>query len=123
MPRKIPKMETVSEEMKRLAVMLADEVRSWPRVTERPMFGMSGLYRGEAIFGALPRTRTVGSPNSIIFRFDPMPAALLQRAKKDARIRFDQPGKRWYSFELASPEDLTEAIWWLTQAYEHAVKS
>ena len=120
MPRAVPKMERVSEPMKRLAAMLEDEVRTWPKISDRPMFGMTGLYRDNTIFAALPRTRTLGSPNSIIFRFDTMPPALLRRAATDPRIRSNQPGARWYSFELDSEEDLTVAIWWLSHAYEHA---
>jgi hypothetical protein len=118
MARQAPKMQRVSEDMKRLAIMLQDELAGWPQLTVRPMFGMAGIYRGKQIFAALPRTRTLGTPNSISFRFDPLPPALLRRAKADERIRVGQPGARWYLFELRSAADLNDALWWLSQAYE-----
>jgi hypothetical protein len=34
---------------------------------------------------------------------------------KDSRIA---PGKRWFSFNVRSAEDLRDALWWLNQAYE-----
>lgn len=112
-----PKMPPISEEMKRWSAMLKTEVSGWPRISTKPMFGMMGLYRGEKIFGGLPVTRGFDTPNSVIFRFDPMPPDLLERALKDSRIA---PGKRWFSFEVASPSDLRDALWWLNQAYERA---
>jgi len=118
MKRAEPKMERASGEIKRLAGLLEDEIAGWPGLTMRPMFGMTGLYRGKRIFAALPRTRTLGTPNSIIFRFDPLPPSLARRAKADERIRFGQPGARWYSFELSSAEELNDALWWLNRAYE-----
>src|SRR5207248_2448438 len=80
------KMPAISDEMKRLSAMLEQELSTWPDVTVRPMFGMLGLYRHGVIFAALPRTRALHSGNSIIFKFDPMPRELLDRAKKDARV-------------------------------------
>jgi hypothetical protein len=109
-----PKMPPISEEMKRWSAMLKTEVSGWPRISSKPMFGMMGLYRGEKIFGGLPVTRGFDTPNSVIFRFDPMPQDLRQRALKDSRIT---PGKRWFSFEVGSTSDLRDALWWLNQAY------
>jgi hypothetical protein len=117
--RERPKMPPVSEEMKRWSAMLKTELIGWPQVTFRPMFGMSGIYRRKKIFAALPVTRGFDTPSSIIFRFDPMPADLNQRALKEPRIT---PGTRWFSFEIQSTEDLRDALWWLNQAYEAAKK-
>src|SRR5207245_4047619 len=86
-----------------ISAMLKTEVSGWPRISTKPMFGMMGLYRGKKIFGGLPVTRGFDTPNSVIFRFDPMPQDLLQRVLKDSRIT---PGKRWFSFEVASTSDL-----------------
>jgi hypothetical protein len=110
-----PKMPPISEEMKQWSAMLKAEVSGWPRLSTKPMFGMMGLYRGKKIFGGLPVTRGFDTPNSVIFRFDPMPPDLEQRALNDSRIA---PGKRWFSFNVASAADLHEALWWLNQAYE-----
>ena len=110
-----PKMPPISEEMKHWSAMLKTEVSGWPQISTQPMFGMMGLYRGKKIFGGLPVTRGFDTPNSVIFRFDPMPQDLEQRALKDSRIT---PGKRWFSFEVGSTGDLRDALWWLNQAYE-----
>jgi hypothetical protein len=117
--RERPKMPPISEEMKQWSAMLKAELIGWPHVTSRPMFGMSGIYRHKRIFAALPVTRGFDTPSSIIFRFDPMPADLNQRALKEPRIT---PGTRWFSFEIGSAEDLRDALWWLNQAYEAAKK-
>src|SRR6516225_5120539 len=111
-----PKMPPISQEMKRWSAMLKTEVSGWPQISTQPMFGMQGLYRGKKIFGGLPVTRGFDTPNSVIFRFDPMPPELEKRALKEPRIR---PGKRWFSFEVGSTADLRDALWWLNQAYEH----
>jgi|SRR5215472_7750619 len=112
-----PKMPPISEEMKQWSAMLKTEVSGWPQITTKPMFGMAGLYHRKKIFAALPVTRGFDTPNSVIFRFDPMPQGLEERALKDRRI---SPGKRWFSFDVGSTEDLREVLWWLNQAYEHS---
>jgi hypothetical protein len=110
-----PKMPPISEEVKQWSAMLKAEVNGWPQISTKPMFGMMGLYRRKKIFGGLPVTRGFDTPNSVIFRFDPMPQDLEQRALKDSRIT---PGKRWFSFEVRSTGDLRDALWWLNQAFE-----
>lgn len=113
--RERPKMPPISEEMKQWSAMLKTEVSGWPQISTKPMFGMMGLYRRKKIFGGLPVTRGFDTPNSVIFRFDPIPSELEERASKDKRI---SPGKRWFSFDVSSTEDLRDALWWLNQAYE-----
>lgn len=117
-----PKMLRISEEMKQWSAMLENELRGWPGVSSRPMFGFIGMYRENAIFAALPRSRAMVTPNSIIFRFDPMPAELSKRAQEDRRVDFERraPGARWFSFALSSTDDLRDALWWLDQAYRKA---
>ena len=117
--RERPKMPPISEEMKQWSAMIKTELMGWPQVTSRPMFGMSGIYRRKKIFAALPVTRGFNTPSSILFRFDPLPADLNQRAIEEPRLT---PGTRWFSFELRSTEDLRDALWWLNQAYEAAKK-
>jgi len=108
------KMPPVSEEMKQWSAMLKTEVSQWPQISTKPMFGMMGLYRGKKIFGGLPVTRGFDTPNSVIFRFDPLPPDLEHALEKDPRIA---PGKRWFSFDVRSAADLRDALWWLNQAY------
>ena len=119
---KWPKLLRVSEEMQQWAAMLEQELCGWPRVTSRPMFGLVGFYRERVIFAALPRTRALSTPRSLIFKFDPMPRTLRRRAEKDPRIdaEKDSPNATWYSFELNSEKDLRDALWWLNRAYESA---
>ena len=120
--RKGPKMHRVSQETKQLSAMLGIELSTWPRVTTRPMFGLRGFYRGKKIFAALPVTRTIKNPSSFIFRIEPLPAKLLERAKKEPRIDTENagPSAKWLSFLLNSEADVRDALWWLNQAYEHA---
>ena len=63
-----------------------------------------------------------GTPNQFIFRIEPMPPELLQRAKSEPRMDLETrtPGAKWFTFELGSSADLRDALWWLNQAYERA---
>jgi hypothetical protein len=117
-----PKMPPASEEMKQWSAMLGNELSAWPKVTARPMFGLRGFYRGKKIFAALPVTRAIRNPNALIFRIQPMPADLLERAKKEPRIDTENriPSAKWFTFELHSESDFRDALWWLNQAYEYA---
>jgi TfoX N-terminal domain len=119
---KWPKLLRISEELRQWTGMLEHEVSSWPRVTSRPMFGLVSFYHNGIIFAALPRTRALSTPDSFIFKFDPMPPDLLRRAIKDPRISSERqtPGVKWYSFELDSVADIRDALWWLNRAYEAA---
>jgi hypothetical protein len=117
-----PNMPNASEEMKQWSAMLGNELITWPQVTTRPMFGLRGFYRGKKIFAALPVTRAIRNPNSLIFRIQPMPPDLLKRAKKEPRIDTENrvPSAKWFTFELNSEGDFRDALWWLNQAYDHA---
>jgi hypothetical protein len=117
-----PRMPLASDEMKQWSAMLGNELGTLPKVTARPMFGLRGFYRGKKIFAALPVTRGIRNPNALIFRIQPMPADLLERAKKEPRIDTENriPSAKWFTFELHSAADFRDALWWLNQAYEHA---
>ena len=117
-----PKMPLVSEEMKQWSALLGEELSKWPNVAARPMFGLRGFYRGRKIFAALPVTRAIKNPNSLIFRIKPLPSDLLERAKKEPRIDTETraPGAKWLVFELNSEADFRDALWWINQAYERA---
>ena len=114
-----PKLPPVSEEMKQWSAMLGTELSGWPNVTSRPMFGFQCFYRGKKIFAALPATRGIHSPNSLMFRIKPMPPELLERAQREPRIDLEgrTPGAKWFLFELRSAEDLRAALGWLNEAY------
>jgi hypothetical protein len=119
---KRPKLPPISEDMKRWSAMLGEELRQWPNVSARPMFGFQCFYRKKKVFAALPATRGISTPNTLMFRMKPMPPELLERARKEPRIDLEgrTPGAKWFLFELSSGEDLRDALWWLNQAYERA---
>ena len=112
----------ISDEMKQWSAMLEQEISAWPNVTVRPMFGLISFYRRKTIFAALPRTRALNNPTSIIFRFDPLPPELMLRAKSQAGLRPEGAFSkgRWLSLTLESTGSLRDALWWLNQAYEAA---
>ena len=120
----MPKFFAVDEEMKHRAALLEAELASWPDDVTKRMFGMVGCFRKKAIFAAVPRTRTLRSPQSIIFKLVGVPAGLSEKIQQEPRIaeRAPGPGAGWHSFELRSGEDLKDALWWLNQAYNLARK-
>jgi hypothetical protein len=115
-----PKLLPVSDETRRWSALLESELLSWPGVIAKRMFGLRALYRGKRIFAALPNSRGFGPDASILIKFNPMPPALLQRAKSDLRVQTNSPGKGWFSFTLNSDPDLHDALDWLSHSYEAA---
>jgi hypothetical protein len=117
-------MVRTSEEVQRWSALLAAELVSWPNVRSKPMFGFHAYYRGEVLFTILPRTRGFDSGRLLILKFNPMPEELLQRARGDARLDTSTrvPGKGWFTFELASEDDLRDALWWMQQAFACATR-
>ncbi len=117
-----PALIPITPEMQHWSALLEEELKTWPGVTAKRLFSFRSFYRGKAIFAALPRSRSFNSATSIIFKFNPMPTALIKRAQADARVNFNTriSGTGWLSFELKSEADLREALWWLNQAYESA---
>jgi hypothetical protein len=118
---KTPKLFPIDDEMKEFAAMLEKEISDWPGVTKKPMFGFHGLYRNGVIFAALPRSRAMHSPRSLIFKFASMSSAK-DAAKQDSRIDAisRMPGSGWHSFEVRSVSDLRDALEWLGRAYKAA---
>jgi hypothetical protein len=98
--------------MQRWSAALADEISTWPHVTSRPMFGLLGFYRGDSIFAALPRTRAIGTPSSLMVK--------LPRVKNGRLKAGKGPGAGWLTFEMTSESDFTEALQWLERAYDKA---
>jgi len=121
---KMPKWFPIDDEMKELSAMLEKEVSDWPGVSKRPMFGYQGLYRDGVIFAALPRSRAMKSPRSIMFKFASMSPAILDSAKKDSRVDAvsSMPGSGWFAFELNEASATRGALGWLGRAYEAAKK-
>lgn len=111
-----PRLYKVSEELKEWAAMLAGELATWPDVRSKPMFGLVGFYRNEKIFAAVPRTRTLPSPHSIILKFHAENA----ETRKARRMLQEYPATGWVSLELLSAKDLGAALRWLDLAYRMA---
>jgi hypothetical protein len=118
------KFPLISEEMKQWSAMLQSELASWPAISTRSMFGFVFFYRRKVVFAALPRTRGFDSPSAVLFKFNPLPPALRERAKSEFRMESSKEpkSKGWFSFELGSADDLRDALFWLEQAYRTAIK-
>jgi len=113
----------VSDQMKAWSSALAAEVADWPRASARSFFGFSALYRGNNIFGMLPRTRSFGGGNLIAFRIDHVKETLKARLDEDPRVGLIDPSStRWFTFELSCDPDLHQALDWLGTAYDAAGK-
>lgn len=105
-----PKLFKIDAEMQRWCALLHEELSEWPEVTSKPMFGLTGIYRGRRIFAAIPRTRAAGSSRSVLIKLSNV---------KDERLKLASgPGSGWLGFELESETDVTEALLWLQRAYE-----
>ena len=118
--RRKTRFPAISEDMRHWSAILEAEVKSWPGVTSKRMFGFHSLYHRKTIFAALPYSHGLLSPSSFILKFDPMSPNLFQLAEKEPRLdtatRVSRKG--WFSFELFSHADVRDAVWWLGQAYE-----
>jgi hypothetical protein len=109
--------------MKAWSAALAAEVAGWPQVTTRAFFGFAALYRRDRIFALLPRTRAMGTPNSLAFKLESPPSLIVTKLQQDRRVRATEMQKaRWFMFELTTRPDLRDALDWLGQAYEAAGK-
>jgi hypothetical protein len=121
---KMPKFFPIDDEMKELSAMLENEVSDWPSVSKKPMFGYQGLYRAGKIFAALPRSRAMRSPRSIMIKFASASPAILESAKKDCRLSTisGMSGAGWLFFEMDEASATKDALGWLGRAYEAARK-
>ena len=114
----------ISDEMKEWSAILQSELNSWPSIRTKAMFGFLFFYRRGNVFAALPRTRGFDSPSSLVFKFNPLPRALRKRAQGDSRMHTSTKAtsKGWFSFELSSENNLSDALFWLNYAYETAAQ-
>jgi hypothetical protein len=116
-------LEKISEEMKVWSGLLAAEVAGWPDVTTKPMFGLTALYRAQAIFAALPKTRGMGSPSAVAFKIVGASAKVMGQLRREPRIQETMmAAAKWFVFEMESDEDLRGVLRWLGVAYEGAGK-
>jgi len=118
----MPKFFLIDDEMKEFSAMLEKEASSWPDVSKKPMFGYQGLYRGGAIFAALPRTRAMKSPRALMLKFGSVSPKIQAVAGKDPRVGAlsAMRGAGWFTFEVDGPAAVGEALGWLSRAYKAA---
>jgi hypothetical protein len=123
--RKTPrvKLPPVSEQMKAWSTALASEVADWPHVSTRSFFGFTALYRKNKMFDALPRTRAMGTPNALVFKIIETSESVRGKLEKDQRVGdMEMQKARWFTFELASYQDLHDALDWIGLVYDAAGK-
>jgi len=109
--------------MKAWSAALAAEIADWPNVVTKPFFGFTALYRGVKLFGLLPRTRAMQTPNSLVFKLESPGPQAQARMQRDSRVGEAIMQKaRWFTFELSSDADLHDALAWLGRGYEAAGK-
>jgi len=117
-----PKLRRAPEEMRQWSDLLLREILGWQNVRSRPMFGMTAVYRGNSIFGVLPRTRAMDTPYSVSFKILSRNPSPQKRLEADLRILPSTRDAKWISFELQSGEDLPDAIRWFARAYRLTAK-
>jgi hypothetical protein len=107
--------------MKQWSALLGAELKRWPGVTTKPMFGFVSFYRGRNIFAALPKTRAMNSPNAIIFKLRGAGSQDLEKLRRDPRAKVSEKGMAgWQSLEVDSTADLKHALDWLDCAFRAA---
>ena len=107
--------------MKAWSAALTVEIAGWAEVKTRAFFGFSAFYRGERIFALLPRTRAMGTPDSIAFKLESPTTRVRKLLEADPRIgSTEMQAARWHTFALAEDAHLRDALEWLGQAYEAA---
>jgi len=89
-----PKLPPVSEEVRHLCALLAQEVLAWPGVTSKLMFGFRALYRDGVVFAMLPDKRSLEVADSLAYK----------------------DGAEWKSFAV---KDASAALKVLEKAYQH----
>jgi hypothetical protein len=118
-----PQLPPVSDQMRAWSAALAGEIADWPQVDLRSFFGFTALYRNKFMFAALPCTRAMETPNSLVFKVENPSARLRSRLESDRRIgSMDMQKARWFTFEVSSDSDLHDALDWLGRAYDAAAK-
>jgi predicted DNA-binding protein (MmcQ/YjbR family) len=118
-----PELPAVSEQMKAWSAALAEELSDWPQVKTKSFFGFTALHRNKFMFAALPRTRAMGTANSLVFKVENPSERLRSKLESDRRIgSMDMQKARWFTFELSSDADLHDAMDWLGHAYDAVAK-
>jgi hypothetical protein len=117
-------MPRATDEVRVISEFLLTELLGWPQVTAKPMFGLRAVYRGKAIFAALPATRALNTSCSVSFKLPTKtPATLKLLEGDDCIVTSELKMANWFSFEVRSDRDIPDAIGWFARAYEQAGKA
>lgn len=120
-PATRPSLPQASEETRLFSDYLLSELLAWPQVSSRLMFGLNAVYRGKEIFGALPRTRALETSCSVSFKLHAKSPRTLKLLESDQRVVTSElKMANWFSFEVRSDRDLSDAIEWFARAYRQA---
>ena len=96
---KRPKLAPVSEEMRRIFSLIAEEVAAWPGVSSKLMFGLRAIYCGGVVFAMIPDKRSLETPDAIAYK----------------------EGGEWKTFEVKGEEGIREALGVLEETYARSV--
>ena len=86
------------------------------------MFGMTAIYRGKAIFGLLPKTRSLYSADSVWMKFGKLTPSIQKKLQDEPRILPPRhpKGARWYTIRDVTPSEYGFTIEWLAIAHAAA---
>ena len=106
------KLPAISEEMKAWSAALGAEIADWPNVTTKPFFGFTALYLRDKLFGLLPRTRAMGTANSLVFKFETPAPQVLARLRVDSRVGSTVMKKAcWYTCSRSPLTVICAMLW------------
>lgn len=124
-----PVFQPASEELRAISAALVDEVRGWPGVTTRAMFGGTMLYRARLPFALLPQTKKMMEPDGLWLKFHTVSASLGRKLAAESRIvesahqtTKDNKEPKWVGLVVSGPSDVHHALRWLGEAHEAARK-
>jgi hypothetical protein len=95
-----PKLPPVSEEMRRVFALLAEELAMWPDVNTKLMFGLRAIYRKKIIFALLPDKRSLEVADAVAYK----------------------EGGKWKLFEMRDEGGVSKALELLRKAYNSAAR-
>jgi hypothetical protein len=122
-------MKPVTEAARQWAEALRGELEQWPGVSVRRSFGMKLVYRGDAVFAALPDTRALHEEDAMMLKFERVTPGLAKRMAAALHFAPGTPAstgeakgesRKWRFLLLRDDRDFHVAIEWLAEAYRVA---
>ena len=94
-----------SEAVRTYSALLAEELRGWPDVTIRPMFGFRAAFRGNTVFAMLPDKRAMERPDAIAYK---LPSSTATRE-----------GQKWHLLDVEDEDAMGKALHFLRRAHRN----